>query len=131
VWVDIDTNEKLSEHQDEKGFPWSHAMDSDNVSAKYGAYEIPYTVIVDKNGNLSTRTLFLTKRRLTLPNHTYHMCRLYIVLCIHLDITRGCCDLQQNLGVHVNLRIISVHTGLVIAHTQWLNNTFLHNTFIG
>ena len=53
VWVDIDTNEKLSEHQDEKGFPWSHAMDSDNVSAKYGAYEIPYTVIVDKNGNLT------------------------------------------------------------------------------
>ena len=28
-------------------------MDSDNVSAKYGAYEIPYTVIVDKNGNLT------------------------------------------------------------------------------
>ena len=53
VWVDIDNNEKLGDHQDEKGFAWKHAMDSDNVSAKYGAYEIPYVVIVDKTGNLT------------------------------------------------------------------------------
>lgn len=53
VWVDIDNNEKLGNHQDEKGFAWKHAMDSDNVSAKYGAYEIPYVVIVDKTGNLT------------------------------------------------------------------------------
>lgn len=53
VWVDIDNNEKLGDHQNEKGFAWKHAMDSDDVSAKYGAYEIPYVVIVDKTGNLT------------------------------------------------------------------------------
>ena len=53
VWVDIDNNEKLGNHQDEKGFAWKHAMDSDDISAKYGAYEIPYVVIVDKTGNLT------------------------------------------------------------------------------
>ena len=31
VWVDIDNNEKLGNHQDEKGFVWKHAMDSDNI----------------------------------------------------------------------------------------------------
>ena len=30
-----------------------NTMDSDNISAKYGAYEIPYVVIVDKTGNLT------------------------------------------------------------------------------
>lgn len=48
-----ETRERLIELQMEEGTTWRHALDTDDVMQKYGAYSLPQIGVVDKEGNLA------------------------------------------------------------------------------
>ena len=54
VWAGSsgETNEELIRLQEDERAPWRHALDTDRVLERYGAYNIPMLVVVDGTGQI-------------------------------------------------------------------------------